>query len=203
MAPKNQVRFQVHKRLRRSEPLPPHPKPSQQHRQKEEQLKMPRTGKVEKRQIAADPIYQNPTLAKFINKLMKSGKKSVAQKAVYGALESIKTKGQDPIQTFEKALENVMPKMEVRPRRVGGASYMVPMEVRGPRRQSLAITWLINSARKRSAKEVQRINNLPLIASKVAAEIEAAAKGEGSAVGKREEMNRAAEANKAFAHFRW
>jgi len=164
---------------------------------------MPRTGKVPKRQIEADPIYQNPVLAKFINKLMISGKKSVAQKAVYGAFESIKGKGQDPIVTFEKALENVMPRMEVRPRRVGGASYMVPMEVRGPRRQSLAITWLIVSARKRPAKDVQRIKNLPLIAAKVAAEIEAAAKGEGAAVAKREEMMRMAEANKAFAHFRW
>lgn len=164
---------------------------------------MPRTGKVEKRQIAPDPIYNNPTLAKFINKLMMHGKKSVAEKAVYGALESLKEKGQNPIQTFEKALENVMPKMEVRPRRVGGASYMVPMEVRGPRRQSLAITWLIASARKRTAKDLKRIKNLPLIAAKVAAEIEAAAEGQGSAVGKREEMNRAAEANKAFSHFRW
>lgn len=164
---------------------------------------MPRTGKVEKRQIAPDPIYNNPTLAKFINKLMMHGKKSVAEKAVYGALESIKVKGQDPIITFEKALENVMPRMEVRPRRVGGASYMVPMEVRGPRRQSLAITWLIASARKRTTKDLKRIKNLPLIAAKVAAEIEAAAEGQGSAVGKREEMNRAAEANKAFSHFRW
>ena len=164
---------------------------------------MPRTGKVEKRQIAADPIYNNPTLAKFINKIMWDGKKTVAQKAVYGALASIKEKGQDPIETFEKALENVMPKMEVRPRRVGGASYMVPMEVRGPRRQSLAITWLILGIRKKTAKEVKRIGTLPLLASKIEAEIEAAARGEGLAVGKREEMNKMAEANKAFAHFRW
>ncbi len=164
---------------------------------------MPRTGKVEKRQIAADPIYNNPTVAKFINKLMWDGKKSVAQKAVYGAFEALKEKGQDPVATFEKALENVMPKMEVRPRRVGGASYMVPMEVRGPRRQSLAITWLIMGARKRTPKETQKIKNLPLIAAKVAAEIEAAAQGQGAAVGKREEMNKMAEANKAFSHFRW
>lgn len=164
---------------------------------------MPRTGKVLKRQIAADPIYQNPVVAKFINKLMVDGKKSISQKAVYGAFDYLKEKGQDPISTFEKALDNVMPKMEVRPRRVGGASYMVPMEVRGPRRQSLAITWLILGAKKRSAKEVQKIKNLPLIASKVAAEIEAASKGEGSAVAKREEMSRMADANKAFAHFRW
>lgn len=164
---------------------------------------MPRTGKVPKRQIEADQIYQNPVVAKFINKLMFSGKKSIAQKAVYAAFASLKEKGQDPVKTFEKALENVMPRMEVRPRRVGGASYMVPMEVRGPRRQSLAITWLITAARKRSPKDVQRIKKLPLIAAKVAAEIEAAAKGEGAAVAKREEMMRMAEANKAFSHFRW
>ena|SRR3989344_2892389 len=164
---------------------------------------MPRTGKVPKRQISADPIYNNPVLAKFINKLMVSGKKSVAQKAVYGALEAIKEGGQDPITTFEKALDNVMPKMEVRPRRVGGASYMVPLEVRGPRRQSLAISWLVAAARKRSAKEAKKIKNLPIIASKVAAEIQDAANNQGAAIGKREEMNRMAEANKAFAHFRW
>ena len=114
---------------------------------------MPRTGKIPKRRIEADPIYNNPVLAKFINKLMLDGKKSVAQKAVYGALEALKEKGHDPIATFEKALDNVMPKMEVRPRRVGGASYMVPMEVRGPRRQSLAITWLILGARKKAQKK--------------------------------------------------
>lgn len=164
---------------------------------------MPRTGKVPKRQIASDPIHNNPTVAKFINKLMQSGKKAKAQKAVYGAFEYLSEKGQEPVGTFEKALENIMPKMEVRPRRVGGASYMVPMEVRGPRRQSLAISWLITAARKRNPKEVRRIKNLPLIAAKIAAEIEAAAKGEGAAVAKRDEMMRMAEANKAFAHFRW
>jgi small subunit ribosomal protein S7 len=164
---------------------------------------MPRTGKIPKRQTEADPVYQNPVVAKFINKLMVDGKKSIAQKAVYGALEYLKEKGQDPVATFDKALENVMPKMEVRPRRVGGASYMVPMEVRGPRRQSLAISWLIAAARKRSAKDTARIKNLPLIASKVATEIMEAANGQGAAVAKREEMTRMAEANKAFAHFRW
>lgn len=164
---------------------------------------MPRTGKVPKRHVASDSIYQNPVVAKFINKVMVSGKKTIAQKAVYGAFEYIKTQGQDPIITFEKALDNVMPKMEVRPRRVGGASYMVPMEVRGSRRQSLAISWIVNAARNRSPKETERINKLPKIASKIAAEIMAAASGEGSAVAKREEMNRMADANKAFAHFRW
>lgn len=164
---------------------------------------MPRTGKVPKRQIAADPLYNSPLVAKLINKLMISGKKTIAQKAVYGAFEYIEGKGQNPQTIFEKALDNITPKMEVRPRRVGGASYMVPMEVRGPRRQSLAITWLVISARSRSAKEVERIKNLPPIAAKLAAEILEAAQGTGKAVGKREEMNRMAEANKAFAHFRW
>lgn len=164
---------------------------------------MPRTGKVEKRQAQADPLYNNPVVAKLINKLMKSGKKSIAQKAVYGVFENIKQKGQDPIVTFEKALDNITPKMEVRPRRIGGASYMVPMEVRGPRRQSLAISWLIHSARSRSPKEVERLGKLPIIAAKLLAEILDAAQGQGKAVGKREEMNRMAEANKAFSHFRW
>lgn len=164
---------------------------------------MPRTGKVEKRQTPADPIYNSPLVAKLINKVMKSGKKSIAQKAVYGVFENIKQKGQDPVATFEKALENITPKMEVRPRRIGGASYMVPMEVRGPRRQSLALSWLVAAARSRSPKGVEKIGKLPLIAAKLTAEILDAAVGTGKAVNKREEMNRMAEANKAFSHFRW
>ncbi len=134
---------------------------------------------------------------------MESGKKTLAQKVVYGAMGYLNQKGHDPVKTFEKALENVMPKMEVRPRRVGGASYMVPMEVRGPRRQSLAVSWLVAAARSRSPKEINRIGKLPIIAAKIAAEIEEAAQGSGKAVTKREEMHRMAEANKAFAHFRW
>lgn len=164
---------------------------------------MPRTGRVPKRQIEPDPIYNSPLVAKLINKVMASGKKTLAQKVVYGAMSYLNQKGQDPVKTLEKALENVMPKMEVRPRRVGGASYMVPMEVRGPRRQSLAISWLVAAARSRSPKEMERIGKLPLVAAKLAAEIEEAAAGSGRAVTKREEMHRMAEANKAFAHFRW
>src|SRR3989344_6206008 len=122
---------------------------------------MPRSGKVEKRKTQADPIYQNPIVAKLINKLMKHGKKTVAQNIVYSTLNNIEKQGQDPLRVFEKALENIAPRMEVRPRRVGGASYMVPTEVRGPRRQSLALTWLVLAARKRTAKEVKRIKNLP------------------------------------------
>ena len=164
---------------------------------------MPRTGKVPKKSIASDPIYNNPVIAKLINKLMKDGKKWVAEEIVYGTLKKIEEKGQDPVKTFEKALENISPKMEVRPRRVGGASYMVPMEVRGPRRQSLALTWLVLAARSRSAKDVERLKNKPLMISKLTAEIMDAAGGTGKAVSKRDEMNRMAEANKAFSHFRW
>jgi small subunit ribosomal protein S7 len=164
---------------------------------------MPRTGKVPKRKVIADPIYNNPIVAKFINKVMMDGKKWVAQEIVYGAFEKIQSSGQDPVKTFEKALENISPKMEVKPRRVGGASYMIPIEVRGPRKQSLALTWLVTSARSRSAKDVERLKNKPLMISKLTAEILDAANGTGKAVAKREEMNRMAEANKAFSHFRW
>lgn len=164
---------------------------------------MPRTGKIIKRIIEADPIHQSPQVAKLINKVMVSGKKTVAQKIVYETLENIKAKNMDPIKTYEQALENIMPRMEVRPRRVGGASYMVPSEVRGPRKQSLAIRWLIDAARSRSSKDVERLKNKPLMISKLTAEILDAAAGTGKAVAKREEMNRMADANKAFAHFRW
>ncbi len=165
---------------------------------------MPRTGKVPKRIIAADPIYQNILVTRLINKVMTSGKKTVAQKIVYETFENIKAQGEDPVKTFEDALENITPKMEVRPRRVGGASYMVPMEVRGTRRQSLALSWLVDSARSRALVEItQRPKNKPVMIAKLTAEIMEAAKGAGKAVNKKEEMNRMAEANKAFAHFRW
>ena len=167
---------------------------------------MPRTGRVEKKPTIPDPIFQNPIVAKLINKVMKDGKKSIAQKIVYESFEKIKKDGQDPLLTFEKAIDNITPKMEVRPRRVGGASYMVPMEVRGIRRQSLAITWLVNAARSRSAKEFAveaRPKNKPTMIAKLTAEITEAANGAGKAVSKKEEMHRIAEANKAFAHFRW
>ena len=135
---------------------------------------------------------------------MQSGKKSVAQKIVYESFQNIKENGQDPLKTFEKALENVMPKMEVRPRRVGGASYMVPMEVRGSRRQSLALSWIVEAARSQAASSVvQKPKNKPLMIVKLTDEIVKAAEGTGSAVAKKEGMHRMAEANKAFAHFRW
>lgn len=164
---------------------------------------MSRTGRVEKKQIQPDPIYQNPQVAKLINKIMVSGKKSLAQKIVYEAFRLIAQKDKDPLATFESALESITPRMEVRPRRVGGASYMVPMEVRGPRRQSLAISWLVAAARSHSASEVERLKNKPLMIAKLATEILEAAQGTGKAVSKKEEMHRMAEANKAFAHFRW
>jgi len=165
---------------------------------------MPRTGRVEKRKTAPDPLYQNPMVAKLINKIMKEGKKSVAHTIVYESFNKIKTSGKDPLQTFEQAIENATPKMEVRPRRVGGASYMIPMEVRGPRRQALALNWLVAAARNRSLPEVKdRPKNKPVMISKLAQEILEASQGEGGAVSKKQEMHRMAEANKAFAHFRW
>ena|SRR3990167_5413130 len=166
---------------------------------------MPRSGKVEKRQIQADSIYQNLTVAKLVNKLMKDGKKALAKKIVYGAFKDIESKGHNPITVLENALENVTPKMEVRPRRVGGASYMVPMEVRGTRRLALAISWIVDAARSKTPQgmEQRTKTNKPLMITKLATELIDAAKGEGKAVGKREEMHRMAEANKAFAHFRW
>ena len=165
---------------------------------------MSRSGKVEKRKIQSDPIYQSQLVAKLINKVMHSGKKTIATKIVYSAFENIKAQGQDPVKTFEKAIDNITPRMEVKPRRVGGASYMVPMEVRGARRQSLALTWLVNAARGRALPEpADRPKNKPIMISKLTTEIMEAAQGAGSAVSKKEEMHRMADANKAFAHFRW
>lgn len=162
-----------------------------------------RSGKVKKQPVLPDAIYLSPLVAKLINKVMKSGKKSIAQKAVYLAMESIRQKNGDPVKTFEKAIDNISPKMEVKARRVGGASYLVPVEVRGNRRQSLALSWLVAAARKRSVKDLSRPKNQPPIAAKLATEILDAASGTGNAIAKKEEVNRIAEANKAFAQFRW
>lgn len=165
---------------------------------------MPRAGKVEKRQVAPDSLYQSPLVAKLINKVMVSGKKSIAEKIVYEALENLGSQGLDPVETLAKAVENVTPRMEVRPRRVGGASYMIPLEVRGSRRLSLALSWLVNAARSRLPKDVlDKPKNKPLIIAKLTIEIREASQGTGKAVAKKEEMHRTAEANKAFAHFRW
>ena len=141
---------------------------------------MARIRRVKKQPIGPDLIYNNKLLNKFIHSIMHDGKKSVAQKEVYEALDKIKTQGQDPLQVFQSALQNVGPKMEVRPRRVGGASYQVPIEVRGERRVSLAIRWIREAARKRSNKEFHTF------ADKLAAELTDAAKGGGEAIKKRD-----------------
>lgn len=159
---------------------------------------MPRRGGVKPRKIDPDPIYKNRLVAKLINRSMRDGKKNAAQKQIYSALEIIKEKtNDDPIKIFSKALNNIKPNMEVRPRRVGGAAYQVPMPVRGSRKETLAIRWLIQSARSHSNSEYDTF------AKKMAAEIMEAADGEGRAVKRRADMERMAEANRAFAHFRW
>ena len=158
---------------------------------------MPRKGPVRIRKIKPEPVYQNELLTKLINRCMHDGKKSVAQKEVYKALSIIKDKGEDPMKVFSQAIENIKPAMEVRPRRVGGAAYQVPMPVRGPRRESLAIRWLVAATRSRSGSES------PTFSEKLAIELMEAAKGEGGAIKKRQEIERVAEANKAFSHFRW
>lgn len=159
---------------------------------------MARRGQVRLNIAKIDPVYGNFLVAKLINRSMKDGKKSVAAREVYEALEIIKDKtGDDPIKTFEKALDNIRPNMEVRPRRVGGAAYQVPMQVRGIRRDSLAIRWLVAAANAKSNKEFHTY------AEKLVSEIMDALKNEGGAVKKRTDMERVAEANKAFAHFKW
>lgn len=161
---------------------------------------MPRKGQVKIRTIAPDPLYQSREVAKLITRSMRDGKKSVAEREVYEALEIIKGKEkqkEDPLKIFTSALDNIRPSMEVRPRRVGGAAYQVPMSVRGPRKDSLAIRWLIGAANSRPNSEFHTY------AEKLAAEILDASKGEGAAVKKRTDMERVAEANRAFSHFRW
>jgi len=159
---------------------------------------MARKGIIKPRKIEIDPIYGSAVLTKLINRSMKDGKKSVVRKEVYSALEIIKTKtGEDPIKILDQAMENIKPTMEVRPRRVGGAAYQVPQQVRGTRRESLGIRWLVGAANSKSNTEFHTYGE------KLASEIMDAAKGEGVSVKKRQEVERVAEANKAFAHFRW
>lgn len=152
--------------------------------------------KVEKRQIKDDKVYQNKLVAKFINRMMKDGKKSVAEKAFYEGFELLKKNG-DPLVLFEAAINNVGPKTEVKARRVGGASYQVPQEVRGDRRISLSIRWILEAARARSSRDYHTFPE------KLAAEILDAAKNEGAAIKKRDTVLRMAEANRAFGHFRF
>jgi small subunit ribosomal protein S7 len=159
---------------------------------------MSRSGKIKKRETTPDPIYNDLVVASFVNRTMRSGKKSAAQKQIYGALEIIKEKlKQDPLIAFHQAIENVKPQMEVRSRRLGGAAYQVPMPVRGERKQSLAIRWIVPSARKKPNKEFHSF------AEKLSSELIDAFNNTGSAIKKKEDTHRMAEANKAFAHFRW
>lgn len=152
---------------------------------------------IQKRQLPLDPIYNSRLVTRFINKVMMDGKKTIAQTQVYKAFDIIEKTGKNPLQTFELALSNVSPKMEVRPRRVGGASYQVPTEVRGDRREALGIRWVITGARGRSNHQFRSF------AEKLAAELMDAASGTGSAMKRKEDVSRMAEANKAFSHFRW
>ena len=155
---------------------------------------MSRKGSAPVRSILPDPKHGSQMVARFINMVMKSGKKSVAEKIVYGAMDVISTKNPATLDLVEKALGNVAPAVEVKSRRVGGATYQVPVEVRSSRRTALAMRWLIESARKRGENTMPR---------KLAAELMDAAENRGGAVKKREETHRMAEANKAFSHFRW
>ena len=156
---------------------------------------MPRKGPVPKRPILPDPKYNSKVLSRFINKVMLRGKKSVAERICYEALTMVEQKsGRDPMDIFTQALGNAMPLVEVRPRRVGGATYQVPMEVRPDRRQAMAMRWLITYARARAGRSMEE---------KLAAELMDAANNIGASIKKREDTHKMAEANKAFAHYRW
>jgi small subunit ribosomal protein S7 len=156
---------------------------------------MPRRRVVAKREALPDPKFGDVTLAKFMNHVMISGKKSVAERIVYGALEVVRTKlNRDPLEVFSSALENIAPLVEVKSRRVGGATYQVPVEVRSSRRAALAMRWLVDYSRKRGEKSMP---------ARLAGELMDAAQGKGAAVKKREDVHRMAEANKAFSHFRF
>lgn len=156
---------------------------------------MPRRREVPKREILPDPKYQNVELAKFVNVLMTRGKKSVAEQIIYGALDQVEKKtGKDPVEIFTQALSNIRPVVEVKSRRVGGANYQVPVEVRSVRRSALAMRWLRDSARKRSEKSMDM---------RLANELIEASENRGTAIKKREEVHRMAESNKAFSHFRF
>lgn len=156
---------------------------------------MPRKGPVPKRDVLPDPVYKSKKVTKFINKIMLSGKKSVAEQVVYDAFDRIKDKtGKDPLEVFETALNNVMPVLEVRARRVGGANYQVPVEVRPDRRMTLGIRWLVNYARLRGEATMNE---------RLSGELMDAANNTGAAIKKKEDTHKMAEANKAFAHYRW
>ena len=156
---------------------------------------MPRRGYIAKREVLPDPVYNSKVVTKLVNNIMLNGKKSVAQKIVYGAFDIVKEKEQrDPLEVFEEALNNIMPVLEVKARRVGGATYQVPLEIRPERRQTLGLRWLVRYARTRHEKTM---------AEKLAGEIIDAINGNGGAFKKKEDTHRMAEANKAFAHYKW
>ena len=156
---------------------------------------MPRRGNVPKREILPDPVYNSVLVTKLVNSIMLDGKKGVAQKVVYGAFDIIEEKtGKNGLEVFQEAMENIMPSLEVKSRRVGGATYQVPIEVRPERRQTLGLRWLTNYSRTRSEKTMKE---------RLAAEIMDASNNTGSSVKKREDTHKMAEANKAFSHFRW
>ena len=156
---------------------------------------MPRKGPAPKRQLIPDPVFSSELVTRFINRLLLGGKRSTAERIFYGAMDAVEQRAGAPaIEVFERAMRNVMPVVEVKPRRVGGATYQVPIEVRPDRRQSLGIRWMVNAARRRGGKTM---------IDKLAAEILEAANNNGASVKKREDSHRMAEANKAFGHYRW
>ena len=156
---------------------------------------MPRKGNVPKREVLPDPVYGSVVVAKLINSIMLDGKKGVAQSIVYSAFDKIKeTTGEEPLEVFEKAMNNIMPVLEVKARRIGGANYQVPIEVRPERRQTLALRWLTNATRARGERTMS---------DRLAKELIDASNNTGASVKKKEDTHRMAEANKAFAHFRW
>lgn len=156
---------------------------------------MPRKGPVTKRDVLPDPVYGSKLLTRFINKIMLDGKKGVAERIVYDAFDLVRAKtGKDPLEVFDAAMQNVMPLLEVRARRVGGANYQVPVEVRADRKTTLGIRWLVNYSRLRGERTMYE---------RVAGEIMDASNGTGAAVKKREDTHKMAEANKAFAHYKW
>ena len=156
---------------------------------------MPRRGNIAKRDVLPDPLYNSKLVTRLINNIMYDGKKGVAQKIVYGAFDIIREKaGKEPLEVFEQAMENVMPQLEVKARRVGGATYQVPMEVRPERRQTLGLRWMTNYSRLRSEKTMKE---------RLAGEILDAVNGAGGAAKKRDDTHKMAEANRAFAHYRW
>ncbi len=156
---------------------------------------MPRRGRIAKRDVLPDPLYNSKMVTRLINNIMYDGKKGVAQKIVYGAFDIVKEKsGKEPLEMFEQAMENIMPSLEVKARRVGGSTYQVPMEVRPERRQTLGLRWLTSYSRARNERTMKE---------RLAGEILDAVNGAGGACKKRDDTHRMAEANRAFAHYRW